>query len=167
MKLLLSPAERSGEDIVLALSIRLKPVSPSVTLFCQDAYLGNGFSNLIIPCRRFRGGYCFGVVCGSFLFTSGRPAMDYGKLTKGALWSHLPPSTDQVWKLSVVAKIWVKRWLWHPGRSLKDYLWHGLKSANNGVKPHTDKNKQVADNRQKMDVMKIWNKHVFTTGSEY
>ena len=49
----------------------------------------------------------------------------------------------------LLTKIWGKHWLWHPGRSLKtDYLWNGLKSANNGVKPGTDKDKQVADNRQ-------------------
>ena len=29
---------------------------------------------------------------------------DYGKLTKGALWSHLPPTTDQMGKLSVACK---------------------------------------------------------------
>ena len=60
--------------------------------------------DFIIPCRRFQGGFCFGVVCPSFLFPSVRPAMDYGKLTKGALWSHFPPITDQVGKLSVACK---------------------------------------------------------------
>ena len=47
---------------------------------------------------------CFGVVCQSFLFPSVHWAMDYGKLTKGTLWSHLPPTTDQVGKLSVACK---------------------------------------------------------------
>ena len=68
-------------------------------------------------------------------------------LTKGALWSHLPPATDQVERCQLLAKIWGKHWLWHPGRSLKDWL--PLKwPKNNGVKPHTDKYKQVAHNRQ-------------------
>ena len=53
--------------------------------FRPYVYLGNGFSDCIITCRRFRGGYSFGVVCPSFLFLSVRPAMDYEKLTKGAL----------------------------------------------------------------------------------
>ena len=54
--------------------------------FCPYVYLGNGSSDFIIPCRRFRGGYRFGVVSPSFLFCpSVRPAMDYGKLTKGVL----------------------------------------------------------------------------------
>ena len=105
--------------------------------FCPDAYLGYGFSDFIIPCRRIRGGYCFDVVCPSFLFPSGRPAMDYGKLTKGALWSHLPPTTDNWESGQLLAKIWGKHWLWHPCRSLMDWL--PLKwPKNNGVKPQTD-----------------------------
>ena len=46
--------------------------------FCLDAYLGNGLSDFIICCRRFWGGYWIGVVSPS-----------------------LPPTTDQVGKLSV------------------------------------------------------------------
>ena len=68
-----------------------------------------------------------------------RPVMKYGKLTKGALWSHLPPTTDQVGKLSVACKDLRKALLWNPGRSLKD--WVPLKwpnSAYNGIKPNTD-----------------------------
>ena len=49
--------------------------------FCPDTYLGNGFSDFIIPCRRFWGGYSFGVVCPSCLFLSVQLAMDYRKLT--------------------------------------------------------------------------------------
>ena len=46
--------------------------------------LGNGFSDFIIRCRTFRGGYYVGVVCPSFLIPSVWSAMDYGKLAKGA-----------------------------------------------------------------------------------
>ena len=58
-------------------------VSPSVTLFCLDACLGNGLSDFIFPCRL--------------------------PLTK---WE----------SCQLLAKIWGKHWLWHPGRSLKDWL---------------------------------------------
>ena len=94
--------------------VRPSEAFPSVTLFCSDVYLGNGlhlfllstipsiqmdFQIVLSPAEDSEGGYCFGVVGPSFLFPSIRPAMDYGKLTKGALWSHLPPTTDQVRKL--------------------------------------------------------------------
>jgi len=61
------------------------------------------FQTLLTPAD-FEGDYCFGVVCPSFIFPSGQPSMDYGKLTKGAVLSHLPPTTDKVRKLSVACK---------------------------------------------------------------
>ena len=78
--------------------------------------------------------------------------MGYGKLTKVKwLGSHLPPTTDQVEKLSVACKD-LRKALVYNGTQVDsyktDYLWNGLKSANNGVKTHTDNNKQIADNRQ-------------------
>ena len=124
--------------------------------FCPDTYFGNGFSDFIIPCWRFWGGYCFGVVCPSFIFTSVRLAMDYGKLTKGALWSHLPPTTDLLpltkWEsCQLLANIWGKHWLWHPGRSLKDRL---LIMALNPI--------QTTINRwQTTDIKNLWILYVF------
>ena len=88
--------------------------------FCLDAYLGNGFSDFIIPSRRFRGGYCFGVVYPSF-----RPA---GRLWTTESW---PKAHCEVtcllplkkWEsCQLLAKIWGKHWLWHPDRSLKEWL---------------------------------------------
>ena len=97
-KRLLSPAERfRGGDTVLVLSVRQKPFRPSFTLFCPDAYLDNGFSDFISPCQRFRGEYCF--VCPSFLFTSVRPAIEWG----GTLWSHLPPTKWESCQLLIMA----------------------------------------------------------------
>jgi len=43
--------------IVLALSVRLKPLRPSVTLFCPEAYLSNGFSDLIIILQEYELAY--------------------------------------------------------------------------------------------------------------
>jgi len=54
----------------------------------------------------------------------------------------LPPTTDQVGKLSVARKDLRKAL---PPRKILKRL-TTLEMANNGVKPHTDKNKQVADN---------------------
>ena len=44
---------QKGLDIVLALSVRPKPFPPSVTLFCPDAYLGNGFSDFIVILQEY------------------------------------------------------------------------------------------------------------------
>ena len=100
--------------VVLALSVGPKPfrpsVLPSVRPSVRNVYsvrmliLVMDFQILLSPAEYFEGDIVCGVVCPSFLFPSVRPAMDYGKLTKGALWSHLPPTTDQVGKLSVVWK---------------------------------------------------------------
>ena len=134
----LSPAKRfggGGEDIVLALAFL------SITLFCPDAYLGNGFSDFIILYQEGDIVLALSVHPSSFC-----PS---GRLWTKESWpkAHcevtcLLPLTK--WEsCQLLAKLWGKHWLWHPGRSLKDWL-----PANYGVKPHTDKNKQVSDNRQ-------------------
>ena len=79
----------------LSWSRKLVSFHVSSNNWINEKFLGNGFSDFIIPWRRFRWGILFWRnVCPSFLFPSVRPAMDYGKLTKGTLWSHLPPTTD-------------------------------------------------------------------------
>ena len=106
---------------------------PSVRISCIGFY-----QDCIIPCRRFRGWRCFGVVCPSFLFLSIHRAMEYGKLTNCEVWlaSYHWPSGKAVSYLQIPEES--TGYVWHLGRSLE--------MANNGVKPHTDKNKQVADN---------------------
>ena len=68
----------------------------------MDTYLGNGFSDFIIPCRRFRGAKLFWR-CLSVLPLSDRQA-GYGlrKVDQRRIVKSL--ATDQVGKLSVACK---------------------------------------------------------------
>ena len=102
--------------------------------FCTDAYLVMDFQILLSPVVDFDGHIVLALsVRPSSFRPSDLPAMDLGKLTKGALWSHLPPTADQVGNLSV---------------AYTDLCTVMAPSANNGVKlhtDHTDKNKRVAE----------------------
>ena len=50
------------------------------------------FQILLSPAEDFEGDIVLALSVHLFFFLSSQPAMDYGKLTKGASWSHLPQS---------------------------------------------------------------------------
>ena len=81
------------------LSVRPSSFSVRMHILVMD------FQILLSPAEDFEGDIVLALSLRPSSFCpSGRPAMDYGKLTKGVLLSHLPPTTDQVGKLSVACK---------------------------------------------------------------
>ena len=141
--------------VVLALSVGPKPFRPSVRPSVRNVYsvrmliLVMDFQILLSPAEYFEGDIVLALYVRLSSFRSS------GRLWTTESW---PKAHCEVtcllplikWEsCQLLTKIWIKHWLWHQGRSLK--YWLPLKwpnSANNGVKPHTDKIKLVEDNRQ-------------------
>ena len=99
------------------------------------------FQILLSPAEDFDGDIIL-AFCPSFLFPSVRPLrkVDQRRIVKSLTSNHWP---------SGKAFSCLQRSEESTGYGTQeDYLWNGIKNVNNGVKPHMDKNKQVADNRQ-------------------